>query len=208
MDMVALRRESLQAASSLGYPINPNLPVLDDGPVVRDGEEVARRALAIHAAVATSYGFPVEKAVGWMEGQGLLPFQAASEREFMSNPTKADRARFQWKVEGIWALTWSIGIHDGLSFAERCSNDLVKLLPDLQKNDSADQFIAKAKMRSSEAILAQTDLAYCLHWAIRENQRKGGRIPGPVDAPVVIERRHALEWLIDPEDWDHVPMDT
>ncbi len=66
----------------------------------------------------------------------------------------------------------------------------------------------KARLRSDDQIVSAADLAYCLHWAIRQSELEGKRPPGKVPPYVVVERRRALEWLLSDEDWDDVPLDT
>ena len=62
--------------------------------------------------------------------------------------------------------------------------------------------------RPQEAILSQFDLAYCLHWAVRDAMLKGQAVPGKLSGNAIIERRRALEWVAGEEAWDEVLLDT
>ena len=72
------------------------------------------------------------------------------------------------------------------------------------------KFIENAKLRDQEEIFDQADLIYRYHWAVRNNNLKGIETPGNLDKSVIMERHHALNWLIDlnKTDWDDIVTDT
>lgn len=119
-----------------------------------------------------------------------------------------DRMKFLNQIEGIWALTWSIGIVPVLDYGVCCSDDLVDLLPDLKRNGSSASFRGAAQVRPLQDLVAACDLAYCLHWAIRDSQLRNTKVPGKVAVHVIEERRQALEWLLTDEPWDEISLDT
>jgi hypothetical protein len=112
------------------------------------------------------------------------------------------------RVEAIWVFAWAGTLAPALDFGEACPNTLVKLFPDLLHNESSDGFRGRFKLRTNEEVAAQCDLAYCLHWSIRDAVLNGVRPPGKLHPLFVIERRRALEWCLSTVDWDDVPMDT
>ena len=61
-------------------------------------------------------------------------------------------------------------------------------------------------------ILDEADLIYRLHWAVRHADLNGRPIPLPLNRDMVMERHHALNWLIVPREepypWDEIPTDT
>ena len=63
-------------------------------------------------------------------------------------------------------------------------------------------------MRDLSELAAQLDLAYCLHWAVRDalNQRRA--VSGVVDEQELRCRRLALEWLLTTDPWDEITLDT
>jgi hypothetical protein len=50
-----------------------------------------------------------------------------------------------------------------------CSDDFVRMFPDLKSSEPGSGFRGKAALRDVQQILPKLDLAYCLHWGIVEN---------------------------------------
>ncbi len=63
-------------------------------------------------------------------------------------------------------------------------------------------------MKSVSEIAKALDLAYCLHWSIRDAEIHGREIPRVLSPNVIIQRRKALEWMFSEENWDEVTLDT
>jgi hypothetical protein len=108
----------------------------------------------------------------------------------------------------MWALAWTVGKVDELDFSNACGDDFIDMLPDLRFDERSDALRSGIKLRTVREVEEACDLAYCLHWAIREALRIGARVPGKVQNYVIRQRRHALQWLISEEPWDEVHMDT
>lgn len=204
-----LRERSREQVQSLGYPFNPNLPFLDPSGVTRDNDVVLNRILTLHACIACSYGFAKPKALGWLKQENLDDCLTEPEAMFLAGKSEAKRAAFQWRVECVWALAWAAGYFDYLDFSQPCSEDLVKLLPDLNTQASSESFRQKCNLRPAEELLPMVDLAYCLHWAVREEELQGhANKLEKVQSQVIVERRLGLEWLICDVSWEDVPLDT
>jgi hypothetical protein len=209
MDAKELRERSKEQAQSLGYPFNPNLPLLDPAVVTRSSDEVLDRILILNACIACGYGFPKPKALDWLKQEHLSDCLTDPEAEFLAGKAEAKRTAFQWRVEALWALAWAAGYFDSLDFGQSCSDDLVKMLPNLNTHASSEAFREKSKLRSAEEVLPMVDLAYSLHWAVREEGLRGQVYkPGKVQSQVIVERRLGLEWLICDESWEDVLLDT
>ncbi len=82
------------------------------------------------------------------------------------------------------------------------------MLPNLKQSQSSTDFRKKANPRPLEQIVMACDLAYFLHWAIRQAELSGKQPPANLKPYVIVERRRALEWLLSKEAWDEVPLDT
>lgn len=82
------------------------------------------------------------------------------------------------------------------------------IFPDLKKEEDSKTFMLKGEIRTLEEIASACDLAYCLHWSLRQAQHEEKPVPGKAAPHVIIERRRALEWLISSEPWDEVSLDT
>jgi hypothetical protein len=202
-----IRKQSLITASQLGYPINDRLPLLDEGAVTRSRDEVFDRLLGMLCVAACAYGFDNQRAIEWLRREAGTEMISPTESRFLQ--TKIGKPRsFMEQIEGMWTLAWSINIVPRLDFGFPCEQNFVLQLPDLKGNESSADLRNNAKRRQDEEIVAACDLAYCLHWAIRDARLHGTTTPGKVDAYVVVERKRALEWLLTDASWEDVSFDT
>ncbi|MGP8199409.1 MAG: DUF4272 domain-containing protein [Limisphaerales bacterium] len=207
MDLKQIREESVQAAKGLGADVPTTLPLLDAGLEMRNGEETISRILAMNAVAAIAYGFDKGTAIAWLNQEALTDSLSGRERRFVLEGV-GQPDRFKVQVEGAWALAWAIGITNQLNFAKECDNSFVTMLPNLKQGETSANFRKRIHPRPIEQAVAACDLAYCLHWAIRQAELIGRRTPGNLKPYIVIERRRALEWLLSKEAWDEVPLDT
>jgi hypothetical protein len=204
-----VRDQSLTEARRLNYPVNLNLPVLDEPLGLRNVADAGRRLLALYAVVSTSYGFSKEKALEWLHQEGLADSLMADEETYLTTvTTEAQNNAMQWQVEALWALAWAVGCHDSLDFSDSCSDAFVSMLPDLKAGASSETFLKGLVLREKDEVLEKSDLAYCLHWGAREASLSAKQIAGAVPESVIRERRRALEWLIGDDDWYEVALDT
>lgn len=201
-----IRSQSFREAEELGYPINRELPLLGELKELRSKHELTNRILCLNAVVATAWGHPRELSLKWIEREQLIPYMSDSEKRFLHDGV--GELELRWQVEGLWALAWCAGFVDDLNFAVECSDELVTVLPDLQKNESSPAYCERIVVRDVGSIVAKCDLAYCLHWAIRDAALRRQRPPGSLHPIRVVERRRALEWMLTRDDWDSVALDT
>jgi hypothetical protein len=207
MDLKLIRNQSIQAAKRLGVDVSVSLPLLDTGLEMRSANKTITRILVMNAVAATAYGFDKAKAIAWLNQEDLTDSLSEQERCFIFD-AMGHSDRFKVQVEGMWALAWAMGIANELDFAKDCDSRFVMMLPNLKQNQSSADFRKKANPRALERVVAICDLAYCLHWAIRQSELAGKRPPGNLKPYVVIERRRTLDWLLSEEAWDEVPLDT
>jgi len=205
IDATAMRQRSLAKAAALGFPINPSLPLLEEIELRRTKDQVVDRILGILCVGAVAYGFERGRAVSWLERESREWLLTPAETAFMQGDS-VDRI-FKEQIEGGWALSWAVGLVEGLDFFAPCSSDFVRLLPDVKNDEPAESFRAQVRLRPIEAIAGTLDLSYCLHWAIVDGElhsRGMQRLP----PYVVIERRRALEWLTTDTPWEQITLDT
>jgi hypothetical protein len=205
--MESIRQSSIAVTTALGYPVNPHLPLLDVSAVVRSISEIVGRIFAMHGVAAAAYGFDRRGALSWLRRESCDEFLTPTEMDFLESGL-GDRQVFTDQVEGLFALTWAVNIVRSLDFSLPCPNEFVFHLPNLKAEQDGEDFRIKARLRPPEEIVTATDLAYCLHWAIRDAQLRGTKIPDKVEPYVIVERRRALEWLLADECWDDVSLDT
>jgi len=209
MSTQEIRERSLKLATELGFPTNPHLPLLDTPTGLRSADATVDRLLGLYVCVAVSYGFPVDRAHAWLAQERITAVLSPAEVAFLNDP-KSKRARvdMQFQVEALWALAWAASYHERLDFARVVDGTFVKMFPDVKAGESSSVFRSRAAMRSVDTIAAMTDLAYCLHWAVRDHELNRRPPPGKLQGPVVRYRRKALEWLLGDEPWDEVSLDT
>lgn len=81
------------------------------------------------------------------------------------------------------------------------------LVPNLQRNEDGSKF-SRFKLRSHESVFRMLDLYFRFHWYARNGMLNGTPTP-PVEHSVIIERRTALEWVLDRRNaWDEVSLNT
>jgi hypothetical protein len=203
-----LRRESLKAAQLLGYPPATVLPLADDLMEPRPIAEIADRFLALCGIVATSsFGLDRSKAWLWLEREGVWGSLTDEEQRFILHG--ADNLNdFQVRTEARWALAWVLGLVNDLDFGAYNRDHYDADVPTIWENEPTAAWRAGLRCRSFEEIAAACDLGYCIHWAIRDADLNGREIPGAVRTYVIRQRRHALEWVLNIEDWDNISLNT
>lgn len=207
IDLGSVRAHSLAAASSLGFAVKKQLPLLDDLAANRSQGECVDRVLCLHVAAACAYGFDKGRAFRWVERERLVSALTPKERRFVELGI-GDADQFKAQIEGLWALSWAIGIVTQLDFGKSCDDTFARLLPNLRDGGTSHRMRSAAQLRSSAEIIGAVDLAYCLHWATRQAQLENNYPPNLAPPYVIEERRRALEWLTSPEPWDAIALDT
>lgn len=210
LDTHKIRDASIAKVALMGIRVHANLPFLDIAVRPRTNCEVSNRILALYGCVAVAYGFPADRALEWLATEDVADHLSADESRYLRSPSPRDRGRFRYSVEALWALTWAGRYHDDFDFRSPCSNDFVSMFPDLKTNTDSGSFLRRCSLRSLEEIAAVADMAYCIHWALREYQIKGqgGSSFSNIEQHVVTERRRALDWLISADEWDSISPDT
>ncbi len=208
MDLKAIRQASLRETIALGHNPNENLPLLDAVEEIRSANEISARILALFAYVSCSYGFAKAKAIEWLRANDLYEHLATSEEKYLDGASNAIRPNTQWMVEALWALTWVTSHQNELDFSKPCSSDFIGIFPDIKNGEAANKFLESASHRAVEEVVRAADLAYCLHWSVRDLQLKGKMPDTQVSPMVIVERRRSLEWVITNEPWDEIELDT
>ena len=184
MDLKQIREESIQTAKQLGVDVSPTLPLLDSGLEMRSTDEAISRLLVMNAVAATAYGFDKARAIAWLDQEGLTDSLSEQEKRYIFEGA-GQPDRFKVQVEGMWALAWAMGIMSDLNFAKDCDNRFVTMLPNLKQSQSSADFRKKANPHPLGQVVSACDLAYCLHWAIRQAELSGKRPPGKLEAPTL-----------------------
>jgi Domain of unknown function (DUF4272) len=183
--------------------------------VLRPAPEVARRAMALFAVALRaeslmSRDIPVEEKDRPLALRALTP----KERAFLNDaaPDQQQITNFAWRYEALWMLAWAIGLVEELCYpSETCD---VGILSKTFLEADEEALLKKARLLPTETLLDALDLHFRLHWLVRQRQDgkpADGEMGGnDLDPGVVLERHHALNWLVQYEgaEWDDVQTPT
>ena len=180
---------------------------------VRDAPEIARRALALFAVVALSFRAPRDDTLAWLRAESLWDELTPEELAFVSAeaPTKKQSIDASWRSEALLVLLWALGKVDPIPGAgAECEAGMFKaILPPFADLEVSD-FIASATRRSDETLHRMAGESLHAHWRVRDAHSRGKAVPPDLNAGVVRERHHAINWVVGYEGspWDEVASDT
>jgi hypothetical protein len=203
-----LRDHSATLVERLGYEFNPTLPLLDSCLPTRSINDVIDRTLTLFVVVAVATGANENKALDWLEREGLVKSLTRREADWLERRDGRCTSEFVEQEEALLALAWTLGIVEALDFAKPCDTSLAGAFPKPRNNETSLNFRNRAALRRPDQIAAALDLAYCIHWAIRNERFSHVGNAHRVDRYVVEERRKALEWLTSEGEWDEICLDT
>jgi Domain of unknown function (DUF4272) len=207
MEIKMIRDNSILVTDSLGVPINSFLPLLDTPVQSRSKDEIFKRLMCLHVVAACAYGLNRAKAKEWVVQEGIAKDLTASEALYL-NDGIGDSEQFKARIEGMWALCWALGFISHFDFSKVCDSQFVSLLPNLKILQAASTLKSRVICRQFSEIVQASDIAYCLHWGIRDAELTGKVLPSNIVDYVIIERRRALDWLISNYEWDDISLDT
>lgn len=216
MDFLAIRQQSVKRLSGWKLSSPGSLPLhgAEDFEWMRAPDAVAERCHAIAAALALAHRAPVSTVRGAIEGNGLGRSLAANEHELLlilEGEVEPAESRLQqllvdiaWREEALHALLWTLGFVDDLPPDRMCPKQPAyeRLAPGLDPARAQRD----VQLRSLGEIAAMLDLYYCLHWHARRSQYHGDPWDPAIAPGVVLERRHALEWLFQDAPWEDVDL--
>ncbi|MES2317008.1 MAG: DUF4272 domain-containing protein [Pseudomonadota bacterium] len=196
------RSEALLAARGIEVPVTLPPLVCEGELALRSKDEVVERARALllvalrAESVASGEPMPVDTLLSKMPlaDDALSP----KEQAFLAQaePSQQDCAQLIWRYESLYVLEWALGLADQLPYPAAPVDAATTVVTLIEMRGP--------QLRSAAEILDALDLHYRLHWHIRESRlRKGGEAAG-VDADVVMERHHTLNWLVR---FQHAPWD-
>ena len=212
IDCELIKRENEALIRAHGGEICDWLPSPDQDTPARDAQAAARRALVLNAMLQIAFKAPISVIRQWIASNGLDGELSSSEREILDKGdgdlTEQERTNLYWYIEALWALAWAAGKVEDLDFNKPVGRELASLMPNLRENESGEAFMSRAKLRPRLELFRMTDLYYRLHWWTRTAQLHG-EPSGDVSLDIVMERRKALEWLMnDDGSWDDVELST
>ncbi|WPH23472.1 DUF4272 domain-containing protein [Variovorax paradoxus] len=212
IDCERIKRENEALIRVHGGEICDWLPSPDQDTPGRDAQAAARRALVLNAMLQIAFKAPISVIREWIASNGLEGELSSSERAILDKDdgdlTEQERTNLYWYIEALWALAWAAGKVEDLAFNKPVGPELASLMPNLRENERSEAFMSRAKLRPRQELFRMNDLYYRLHWWTRTAQLHG-EPSGDVSLDIVMERRKALEWLLnDDGSWDDVELST
>ena len=197
----------------LGIPINPWLPLIVEEPdaQLQPAKEVASRAVILHIVSAAAQDDYRPIGVDVLRSTGLWDRVSPNEQAFLSmeRPSEGAKTTAAWCAESAWTLLWAIGKIQDLSPPNAHFNVALLEQAAPARREDIHRFCTEATLRPLNEILDETDKIYRIHWAVRDSQLNGGKLPGHCSPSVVRERHRALNWVTRYHDeWDEVTTDT
>lgn len=222
-DIDQYRKErSIARLKEEGVPYIEHLPseVLDSEAVIRNPEEISRRAIALFAValyseVLLSENPDREEALDFVrridESYHIMDEFTPAERAYLDNPApeEHDRIQFLWRYECCAVLLWALGITELPYPSEIC--DVPFIARFFFDNQERGSVLDLGEIRGREEILDEADLTLRYDWACVDARIKGQEAPASLDSGIVMERHYALNWLIgadDGADWDDIQPGT
>ncbi|MGZ8320557.1 MAG: DUF4272 domain-containing protein, partial [Telluria sp.] len=200
--------EALLKARGIEVPATLPPLVCEDELVLRDRDEIIGRARALLLvslrAESVASGEPMGVAMLLAKMPLADDYLSPEEKLFLAKeaPSQEECAQFVWRYESLYLLEWVLGLVGELPFPSSACDTAGTVAKLIEMRGPA--------VRSSSDILDALDLTYRLHWHIRQQRlKKRGEAAG-VDADVVMERHHALNWLVrfQHAGWDAVDTPT
>jgi len=217
-DALDRRERSQQRLVAEGVPINPYLPAIEgEGEAsIRSKADVVNRAMALTIVAVRAQGMDVEDARALVGKYDLADHLTPVEAAYLADdePEVADHVQMVWRYEAAAMLLWAVGLADELGFTDAPGKPTgiidAPTLTEIMAKRTAEQMHADARLRPAAELLDAADMIYRYHWAAREAGLNGEPIPAGLDMDVIMERHHALNWLIGylGQDWDDVSTDT
>ncbi|WP_379551104.1 DUF4272 domain-containing protein [Qipengyuania sp. DGS5-3] len=217
-EQISRKLRSEECLFNQGIAINPHLPCIESESeaAIRDPLEVQRRFFAVSFVAS----------VAWEKQHGDMPHDALHEscnREIdkrdrwswftdqeqrylkMASTDPNEDLQLSWRYEAAWPLYWALGSGPEKLEEPVSECDVGLLAETAHTGDPTND----PRLRATSVILDEADLIYRYHWATRQANLSGRELNG-ISSSVVIERHHALNWLIgyEDQDWDEVTTDT
>ena len=210
VDPTRLKSESEVVIRNFGGEICDHLPVLDiTSP--RQREAIAGRAVVLNGILQIHFGAPTDVVKRWIEKYGFASHLSKREAKLIEIPnddlSSQQLTDAYWNIEALWALLWVGSMIDDLPFDQPIGDAMASLCPELHNDQDPAKFANEMVIRNTESLFSQLDLHYRLHWWAKHPS--GDKESVQIDRDIILERRKALEWVLDNRvEWDEVDLST
>ena len=195
-----------------GIPLIEHLPMIEAEAeiTVPSLDAIAGRAICLYLTAGRALNLPEKDFEALVNSYGAMEHFSPKEKDFIgaSEPESQTVIQMSWRAEAAWVMFWALGYLPELAFPDRQCQ--VEAMSHVVFSHDAITLLASADRRTRRELLDEADLIYRYHWATRAAAHKQVEKAGRLDPGVVLERHHALNWLIGYEGqaWDDVTTDT
>lgn len=211
IDPEAVRLRSKTEIERLGGRVIDWLPLCEiTSP--RDAGALAGRMLVLNALANLAREAPVEAIRDYIASEGLETALTPFERRLLAKETdeltSQEIINASWYDEAIYALAWAGGLMPDLPIEQPHPRELLDVLPNVEQGQSGHSVVRRVKLRPYAELFGMRDLYYRAHWYTRDGGLNSYDT-GVFDGGRVMERRKALEWLLDATTlWDEIELHT
>jgi hypothetical protein len=184
----------------------------DNNDTPRSPDQIARRAIALHCAIAAARGVSKLDISEWLQKEGLWEELTPRELRFMKqeeNPGK-EVSQMTWFVEAQVALLWAIQKINALPpVTDKCdTKPVVDAMPGLFQPTKA--FIESSSLRDPTELRREEEELYDVRCELAKILRNGKPPPGSPDEHVAFFRHYGLSWVVGycGQAWDEITPDT
>ncbi|MEH6937531.1 DUF4272 domain-containing protein [Bacillus sp. JJ664] len=194
-----------------GGKVNRDLPILDYAGT-RNINELIYRVTIMAGMIYIAFEAPTKDIKDWIKKQGLYDYVSEWEKSILNKSevyvTSTEKLQLKWYVESLWTLVWILGINNDYNYKEPVGDNLIQMVPDIKKNENFNVLESSIRLKPENEIYEMTDLYYRTHWYVVDSRLRG-MLLNSFNEGLVLERRKALEWVINPSvDWDAVDLST
>lgn len=206
-----VKSQSESAVLAAGGRVCDWLPIIETTKA-RALKAVIDRALVLNALLNLYFEAPSPIIASWIDRESLRGALSVKESALLAKPTTSlteqERTDLYWSIEALWAILWATQLIDKIPCDRGVDDCMAALCPNLERSEDGAKFRQTMRLRPYPELYAMRDLYYRLHWWTFDAHLQG-EDTGDVRLDVVMERRKALEWILDCEtDWDDMGLST
>ncbi|MFI4859222.1 MAG: DUF4272 domain-containing protein [Phycisphaerales bacterium JB063] len=211
IDTEDIKAESERFVIQNGGQICDWLPYIEPT-TLRDPDAVIARALILNAMINLYFKAPTSVVKDWLDKYQLTGELSPVEADILSRSTDEltdqEKINLYWYIEALWAFLWATNMIETWDFTTGIPNTMASLCPNLERNEGPEKFTERMELRDYEELYKERDLYYRVMWWARQSNMTGQQ-DSKFDLSRTLERRRALEWMMDATlEWDEVPLNT
>jgi hypothetical protein len=206
-----IREHTAVRLKQIGVPLHPYLPNRDESKL-RKGADVARQIIILNALDGLVNDTNHKYLKRWLIDHEIWEQMAPQDQACFKAKIPANISNeLSWKVESLFTLAWTCGFVSVLPPpTAQILGEMEKVYDCIPPQVECAGFISKTKVIPIQQILEELDFYYCVHAAMRHIELWD--YPEQIkrlNLGNVLERRSALEWIVDPKTpWHEITLDT